>query len=198
MLLIHQHRHSSLATGLNSRLQHPDSKRKSCSEIFLLTDGLNTDLLTRQPSPQIPPPTEPKPAESILHIPGDLSGGLGCDDVRAHLSKHLRTPILDELYQQLWLVARQPGASIDPLHAQNVKGRTILPTEDPNLHLVWNCDKIHVKPVPAFLLNHDFWLIYLRVTSRSPSPHVRFPTAQLHLVSCDYIPSSYRPPLISR
>ncbi|KAK3937547.1 hypothetical protein QBC46DRAFT_392479 [Diplogelasinospora grovesii] len=51
---------------------------------------------------------------------------------------------------------------------QRAKGRNIVPTEDPRLHLVWDRDKIYIKPVPMFLLNHDFWTIYLPPSERVP------------------------------
>lgn len=104
--------------------------------------------------------------EYITHVPGDPTVSLLPDNVHIHLSNHLETPLLDELYEKLWLVARKSGRSIDPLHTQKVKGRSIVPTEDPRLHLVWHRDKIYIKPVPAFLLNHDFWATYLQPPTR--------------------------------
>lgn len=107
----------------------------------------------------------PNPAEAtgyITHVPGDPAVSLLSDDVHVHLSNHLETPLLDEIYKKLWLIAKKSGRSIDSLHTQKVKGRSIVPTEDPRLHLVWYQDKIYIKPVPAFLLNHDFWAKYLQ------------------------------------
>ncbi|KEY74894.1 hypothetical protein S7711_09766 [Stachybotrys chartarum IBT 7711] len=101
-------------------------------------------------------------AGSITHVPGDPAISLLSEDVRIHLSIHLGTPLLDELYDKLWLVARKSGHNINPLHTHKVKGRVIIPTEDARLHLVWHRDKIYIKPVPVFLLNHDFWAIYLQ------------------------------------
>ncbi len=117
----------------------------------------------------------PEPSAGyITHLPGDPAVDLLPDDVRAHLSGQLGTPLLNELYERLWLVARKSGQNIDPLHTQKVKGRSVVPTEDPRLHLVWHRDKIYIKPVPSFLLNHNFWTIYLqppggKSTSQSPS-----------------------------
>lgn len=107
----------------------------------------------------------------ITYVPGDPAVSLLPEDVRAHLSGQLTTPLLDELYERLWLVARKSGQSIDPLHTQEVKGRRIVPTEDPRLHLVWHRDKIYIKPVPAFLLNHDFWAIYLQPPAGESTTH---------------------------
>ncbi|KAK8093430.1 hypothetical protein PG997_000115 [Apiospora hydei] len=152
---------------------------------FLPTDALNKDRLARQPSAQTLPSIEQNPPESIAHVPGDPAVGLGHNDVGAHLSKHLRTPVLDELYEKLWLVARKSGESIDPLHTQKVKGRAIMPTEDPNLHLVWDRDKIYIKPVPLFLLNYDFWLTYLQEPEQHPSSRVPQEPSQIQLPISD-------------
>jgi hypothetical protein len=80
--------------------------------------------------------------------------------------------VLDELYGTLWLVARRSGRIIDPLHQQKVKGRDIVPTEDSKPHLVWQQDKVYVKPIPVCLLNHDFWTTYLPLTMYKSSPRI--------------------------
>jgi hypothetical protein len=106
-----------------------------------------------------PPNNDPK--KFLTYPPGEPTISLVPAEVHAFLSRELDTLVLDELYSKLWLVARRSGRSIDPLHQQKVKGRDIVPTEDPKLHLVWQHDKIYVKPIPVCLLNHDFWTTYL-------------------------------------
>ena len=101
------------------------------------------------------------PKELLTYLPGEPTISLVPGEVYVFLSRELDTPFLDELYSKLWFVARRSGRSIDPLHQQKVKGRNIVPTEDPKLHLVWQHDKIYVKPIPVCLLNHDFWTTYL-------------------------------------
>lgn len=96
-------------------------------------------------------------------------------EVHSFLSEELNTPVLDELYERLWLVASMSGASIDPLHRQIVKGRNIVPSEDPKLHLVWHDDKIYLKPIPVCLLNHDFWTTFLPSSTEKSSPIVNRP-----------------------
>ncbi|KAK0707008.1 hypothetical protein B0T26DRAFT_744075 [Lasiosphaeria miniovina] len=103
----------------------------------------------------------------ITHVPGDPAVSLLSDDVHAHLSRHLENPLLDELYEKLWAVAKKSSRNIDPLHTQKVKGRSIIPTEDPRLHLTWHWDRIYIKPVPVFLLNYEFWTTYLQPSSSS-------------------------------
>lgn len=79
------------------------------------------------------------------------------DRLDVFLARELNTPVLDELYPRLWLVARKSGTSIDALHEQKLKGREVVPVENPQLHLVWHRDKFYIKPLPECLLNHDFW-----------------------------------------
>ncbi|KAE8141856.1 hypothetical protein BDV38DRAFT_268144 [Aspergillus pseudotamarii] len=112
-------------------------------------------------------PTDPK---AISYLPGDPSIGLEETTVNDHLSGELKTYLLDELYNHLWLVGRRSGRSIDALHAQRLKGRSVVPTEDPNLHLVWHHNQIYIKPVPVCLFNYDFWEIYLCPTKNNNHP----------------------------
>ena len=107
--------------------------------------------------------------ELIDHIPGEPGVDLGYTSVHDFLSSEFNTPVLDELYQHLWSVARRSGHSIDPLNRQRVNGRDILATDDPSLHLVWHRHRIYVKPMPLCLLNHDFWATYLASTAEKES-----------------------------
>ncbi|CAG7933488.1 unnamed protein product [Penicillium olsonii] len=122
-------------------------------------------------------------AETIQYIPGNPGVGLLPDEVRDYLSTELATPLLDELYTHLWFVANKTGHHIDALHTQKVKGRSIIPTEDPRLHLVWTRNKIYIKPVPLCLLNHEFWVRYLQPQKRAlsedslPVPRIKEPNA---------------------
>ncbi|KAM7209589.1 hypothetical protein V8F06_014862 [Rhypophila decipiens] len=110
-------------------------------------------------------------AGRITEVPGDPAVSFLADDVHAYLSHHLETPLLDELYENLWLVAKKSSRNIDPLHTQKVKGRSIIPTEDPRLHLTWHWDRIYIKPVPAFLLNYEFWATYLQPSAQKSPLH---------------------------
>ena len=80
------------------------------------------------------------------------------------LEKELLTQELDTLAPHLWLVATQRSDHISALHHQLGRGRTIIVTENPKLHLVWINNCIYIKPIPSYLLNHAFWVYYF--TSR--------------------------------
>jgi hypothetical protein len=61
----------------------------------------------------------------------------------------------------LWIMSTQSSANVNPLHRQLVKGRRIVITEEPHLHLVWWHDRIFMKPLPKYLLSHTFWKVFL-------------------------------------
>lgn len=77
------------------------------------------------------------------------------------LERDLCSEDLDRVSHRLWMMSKQDGRNISPLHRQRVKGRTIVITEDPKLHLVWINDRIFIKPLPKYLLTHSFWQHYL-------------------------------------
>ena len=73
------------------------------------------------------------------------------------LEDELLTPELDTMSPHMWMMATQSSANVHALHRQLVKGRNIVITENPQLHLVWLQDRIHIKPIPKCLLSYDFW-----------------------------------------
>ena len=106
----------------------------------------------------------------ISYVPGQPSVSLASSDVHDFLIQELRTSVLDELYPRLWWVGRKDSKNVDPLNLQLVKGREIMPTEDPKLHLVWQRNKIFIKPIPVCLFNYEFWKVYLALPQNSPIP----------------------------
>lgn len=74
---------------------------------------------------------------------------------------------LEKIGGQLWVLTTQSSSNINPLHHQRVKGREIVITEDPRLHLVWNYNRIFIKPLPRYLLSHTFWELFLLNKSSS-------------------------------
>lgn len=151
---------------MNNSGQAPFPKLCAISRVRLAT----TSDVSREPDS-----TSHADTTCTDHIPGHPGLNLS-KDVHAYLLTELGTPLLDELYEALWLFARKSGASIDPLHTQQVKGRSVIPTEDPRLHLVWNRGKIYIKPMPVYLLHFEFWATYLQhtpPTSSSNNNHIR-------------------------
>ena len=77
------------------------------------------------------------------------------------LHRELDTPLLNELYPHLWLVAKKSGHHIDAIHQQLIQRRNIVIAEDPALHLIRYYDTLYLKPIPQCLFNHAFWEDYL-------------------------------------
>jgi len=126
---------------------------------FPATDAIDKTHLTVPSGGEIPPQTM---KNATAHVPDDPETSLHHVTIAKYLSTQLDTPLLDELYDHLWLVGRRRGDSIDALSKQRVRGRNIIPTEEPRLHMIWYGNKIYLKPVPRFLLNHEFWLWYMK------------------------------------
>ncbi|KAF9871322.1 hypothetical protein CkaCkLH20_11243 [Colletotrichum karsti] len=80
--------------------------------------------------------------------------------VENFLRRELSTKRLDDLYFMLFLVSKRNN--ISPLHHQAIKGRQIVITERPDLHLVWYYDRIFIKPIPHCILNYGFFEKFLR------------------------------------
>lgn len=146
---------------------------------FPLTSAPNTERIKDiRAKDDVDEPLREENTGHITYVPGNPAVKLHVFEVDAFLSKQLETPVLDDLYQWLWLFAKQSSQNIKPLSRHRVKGRSIIPTEDPRLHLIWQPNKIYVKTVPECLLNYQFWATYLtgprthsdaRITQDAPS-----------------------------
>ena len=77
------------------------------------------------------------------------------------LEKEFCSRDLEVMAPHLWIMTTSSSSNINALHRQRVKGREIIITEDPRLHLVWIHSRIFIKPLPQYLLSHDFWETYL-------------------------------------
>lgn len=105
------------------------------------------------------------------HLPGHPRISLSdIPRLTSFLEAEFHSEDLEKMAPHLWVMSLHSNANISPLHRQIVKGREITITEDPNLHLVWLPNRIHIKPLPAYLLSFNFWDHYLlRHTSPLPS-----------------------------
>jgi hypothetical protein len=102
------------------------------------------------------------PAEGMEYLPGHPRIKL---NNTAALFKFLEREFcntdIDLVADKLWWMSKQDKRSISPLHRQKVKKREIILTEDSKMHLVWINDRIHIKPLPKFMISYDFWETYL-------------------------------------
>lgn len=95
--------------------------------------------------------------EGAPYLPGHPQVSLR-NDCLAFLKNEILTPELDIISPYLWLVATQRSDHVSALHHQLVRGRTIMITENPKLHLLWIDNRVYIKPIPSYLLNHAFWV----------------------------------------
>lgn len=77
--------------------------------------------------------------------------------LRGFLYRELWAVDLERMAPHLWIMSTQSSSNVSPLHQQKVKGREIIVTEDPRLHLVWIYDRVFIKPLPRYLLSYTFW-----------------------------------------
>ncbi|KAF3938692.1 hypothetical protein ABW19_dt0208284 [Dactylella cylindrospora] len=95
---------------------------------------------------------------STATLPGQPSLLLdGVDSLIEFLRAELQTKDLDAIAPRLYPFSKHDSTLIDPLHRQVQKGRKIVLTENPDLHLVWFYDTVYIKPIPEYLVNHAFW-----------------------------------------
>lgn len=105
-------------------------------------------------------PSSTSPKVSIHHtVPATTRSGNTIsrviDDLDAYYASELRTGRLDDINEYLWLAGLPKCGR--PLHRQQLLGREIIITEDPNEHFVWHETRIYIKPVPGFLLEFESW-----------------------------------------
>ncbi|KAJ8063432.1 hypothetical protein OCU04_008651 [Sclerotinia nivalis] len=134
---------------------------------FAKADQLNDELDV------IATPTAP--AISTIRLPGQPRIYINQHaKVYSFLKQEFLLKDLEEISPRLWMMSKHDSKSISPLHRQKVKGRDIVITEDPRLHLVWYHDRIFIKPLPKYLLSHYFWEAYLCI-NRHSSPEQIIP-----------------------
>ncbi|KAF2138912.1 uncharacterized protein K452DRAFT_275814 [Aplosporella prunicola CBS 121167] len=80
--------------------------------------------------------------------------------VERFLYQEFVAPDLEDIAPHLWILSTQSSSNINSLHRQKIKGREIVVTEDPRLHLVWIHDRIFIKPLPKYILSHAFWKMF--------------------------------------
>jgi hypothetical protein len=75
------------------------------------------------------------------------------------LVEELNVSRLSNVYQHLWWAGRPVAAR--SLSRQRMCRREVVVTEQADLHLTWSDTRIFIKPLPAYLLNYNFWKTYL-------------------------------------
>lgn len=62
----------------------------------------------------------------------------------------------DAIAPYLWTMSMQSSSNVSALHRQKVKGREIVVSEDPKLHLVWHYNRIFIKPLVSWYCHEQF------------------------------------------
>jgi len=142
------------------------AKDELCGKLYIVP---NQHSIRRRPTPASSMSQVQKTATEKSYLPGQPRITLQDPAIGSYLESELVTRDLDRLAPHLWLVAKQDSSHISSLTHQIVRGREIIITEEPGLHLVWIYDRVYIKPIPKYLLSHAFWEFYL--TGRdSPIP----------------------------
>lgn len=81
--------------------------------------------------------------------------------ISTYLQIELISSKLNKFSPYLWLIATQNSSHISSLTHQIVRGRNLIITERPDLHLTWIYNRIYLKPIPKVLLSHAFWECFL-------------------------------------
>ncbi|KAI0972062.1 hypothetical protein F4678DRAFT_431021 [Xylaria arbuscula] len=82
------------------------------------------------------------------------------EDMSSFLRLDLETSMIDRIYEYLWF-ARGGSPHARSLHRYGVSRRQIVITEIPSEHLVTDYSVIFIKPLPSYLLLHEFWADHL-------------------------------------
>ena len=82
-------------------------------------------------------------------------------NIRDFLRRDLCSPDLEMMAPRLWIMTTPSSKNINVLTRQRVKGREIVVTEEPRLHLVWIHNRIFIKPLPRYLASYSFWKAFL-------------------------------------
>jgi hypothetical protein len=80
------------------------------------------------------------------------------DDI-ASFEPELGLDRLNNVHGLLWLAGRPMPPR--PLHYQLVASREIFISEKMDMHLLWERNRIYLKPIPRYLLDHKFWAEFL-------------------------------------
>ncbi|RHZ55424.1 uncharacterized protein CDV56_107110 [Aspergillus thermomutatus] len=81
------------------------------------------------------------------------------DDIQTFLNTDLDLSRVNIIHSLLWMAGRPMNAR--PLQRQKMMGYEIIPTERADLHLLKFSTRLLVKPLPEYILDHDFWTRHL-------------------------------------
>lgn len=80
-------------------------------------------------------------------------------DVTRFLVSDIYPSRLESIHHRLWLTGRPSHAY--SLHQQHMIGRTVVTTDEADLHLAWTQLRIFLKVFPRYLCDYEFWTNHL-------------------------------------
>ncbi|KAI0894030.1 hypothetical protein F4806DRAFT_503786 [Annulohypoxylon nitens] len=98
---------------------------------------------------------------TAITLPGDPRIELKDAGIGSYLGEEFLTEDLNKLARYLWLMTTQRSDNISSLTEQLVRGRKIVISHKPGLHLVWADNRVFLKPLPKYLLSYAFWEYFL-------------------------------------
>ena len=119
-------------------------------ELFSTTGTPSNTLSPSSGSPLILPAIQEDQDHTLLLINPAKE-----EDMRRYLRADLNVDGLNKVHKHLWLAGLPQCAR--PLHYQLMIDRKITITERADLHLLWQDQRLFVKPLPDYLLSHDIW-----------------------------------------
>ncbi|KAK2589775.1 hypothetical protein QQS21_012546 [Conoideocrella luteorostrata] len=129
--------------------------------------------IVANPRPAIRKLPSVRTGKTSHHLPSQPQLQLDSPAIKAHIESEFLTDYLDDFSKFFILIATPRSSHISSLTHQAVRGRRVVITEDPGLHLVWYRDRVFLKPVPKYLLSYAFWAFYLHHPDSPLSPEVR-------------------------
>ncbi|KKK19202.1 hypothetical protein ARAM_004774 [Aspergillus rambellii] len=115
--------------------------------------GANTTSTTKVPTETL------RSLPTISRVPGHHHVFLVEDDVATFVKMDLDVSRLNRIHRYLWMAGRPLNAR--PLQRQKMMGLDVVLTEQADLHLLKFSNKLLLKPLPEYILAHDFWATYL-------------------------------------
>ena len=139
---------------------------------FVVEQQLNHQLFISSDKLRLEREDEP----ASCRLPDQPTIRLNSPSFCEYLKREFCTTELDAFTSYLWLLTTPSHSNISPLHHQFVKGRQVILTEEPQLHLLWVYNSIYIKPIPPFLLSYAFWSFCLSPESSPLRPDDRLAT----------------------
>lgn len=106
-------------------------------------------------------------------------------DLPSFVETDLNVGRIDAVQKRLWMCGVPKHR---PLHRQKgYMGRHVVVTEQADLHLVWDSDdlRIFLKPLPAYLLNREFWKTHICPNEKTFLNALGFLRTYVHLIPCE-------------